>query len=211
LAVIYDSRKVEPLEEIGGVTVPARELDYVKLPGVKREFRGFDRNPYLVSMRAGELRFALADVHVYFGEEGEEAGMERRCLEALRGGALGRPAAARQGGLHGRRLALGDFNPPVAARTDPVYRALTRRGLHLPPHSTKVGGSNLSDDAQYDQMAVFPGPVEEAIEKRGVFDFDGALFRDLWGESERQQKRFRSYVKYYISDHRPLWAPLTVG
>ena len=62
-------------------------------------------------------------------------------------------------------LALGDFNLPVQDETDPVFRALTRKGLHLPPHSTKVGGSNLSDDAQYDQMGVFPGAMEEAIDR----------------------------------------------
>src|SRR5262249_48606234 len=107
-------------------------------------------------------------------------------------------------------LALGDFNLPVSDASDPIFRALTRKGLHLPPHSTKVGGSNLNDDAQYDQMAVFPGPMEEAIERTGVFDFDGAIFPALWGPTAEDQKRFRSYVKYYLSDHRPLWASLKV-
>jgi len=48
-------------------------------------------------------------------------------------------------------------------------------------------------------MGVFPGAMEEAIEQTGVFDFDGALFRDLWGESKAEQTKFRSYVKYYLS------------
>jgi hypothetical protein len=150
-------------------------------------------------------------VHLYFGGGSDKQAIERRCLEAY---ALGRWADLRRRDKQAYTpnvLALGDFNLPVRAASDPVYRALTRRGLHLPPHSTKVGGSNLNDDAQYDQMAVFPGPMEEAIEQVGVFDFDGALFRDLWGESEEAQKRFRSYVKYYISDHRPLWAALGIG
>ena len=37
-----------------------------------------------------------------------------------------------------------------------------------------------------------------------VFDFDGALFRDLW--QKRPGSPFLSYVRYHISDHRPLWA-----
>jgi hypothetical protein len=66
-----------------------------------------------------------------------------------------------------------------------------------------------SDDAHYDQMALFPGPIEDAISATGVFDFDGAVFRDLWGNGTKAEaSKFRSYVKYYLSDHRPLWAQL---
>jgi hypothetical protein len=94
--------------------------------------------------------------------------------------------------------------------TEDVPIAVTRRGLVVPEHSTKVGGSNLNDDARYDQMALFPGAIEQAIGAIGVFDFDGAVFRDLWGTTEAEHKRFRSYVKNYLSDHRPLWAELRV-
>ena len=45
----------------------------------------------------------------------------------------------------------------------------------------------------------------------GIFDFDGAVFRDLWGETKAAQARFRSYVRYYLSDHRPLWAAVSVA
>jgi endonuclease/exonuclease/phosphatase family metal-dependent hydrolase len=210
-AYIFDSRKVTALEEVGRVTVPVSELNDVRLRTVKQPFQGFDRNPYLVSFRAGKLELVLANVHLYFGGGSSERGIERRCLEAY--------AVARWADLRRRDeqaytrnvLALGDFNLPVRSEKDSVYQALTRRGLQLPPHSTKVGGSNLSDDAQYDQMAVFPGPIEKAIERTGVFDFDGALFRGLWGNTEKQQTKFRSYVKYYLSDHRPLWTALDIG
>lgn len=207
-AFAYDRERVEIREEVGMVTVPARDLKRIVLPEVTLPFPGFDRNPYLVSFRADELEFVLANVHLYFGDESSKAGMERRCLEAF---AVGRWADSRRRDKEAylpNVLALGDFNLPVRDESDPVYRALTRKGLSLPPHSTKVGGSNLGDDAQYDQMGVFPGPMEEAIEQLGVFDFDGALFRDLWGPTKAEQTKFRSYVKYYLSDHRPLWAHL---
>ena len=42
----------------------------------------------------------------------------------------------------------------------------------------------------------------------GVFDFDMALFRDLW--ESRSQAEYRAYVRYYISDHRSLWMELAV-
>ena len=209
-AFLFDAEKVEVLEEIGEVTIPPKDLGSVKLPDVKGAFQGFDRNPYLVSFRAGRLDFVLANVHLYFGDGSEKAGMDRRCLEAY---AVGRWADLRRRNREAYTrnvLALGDFNLPLREETDPVYRALTRKGLALPPHSTKVGGSNLNDDAHYDQMAVFPGPMADAITAMGVFDFDGAVFRDLWGETKAQQARFRSYVRYYLSDHRPLWAQLRV-
>lgn len=208
-AVIFDGEKATLLDEIGRITVPPKDLASVKLPDVKQKFEGFDRNPYLVSLRVGKLEFVIADVHLYFGKEDAKS-IERRCLEAY---AIGRWADLRRRDKNAYTpnvIALGDFNLPVRDESDPIYRALTSKGLHLPPHSTKVGGSNLNDDAQYDQMAVFPGPMEEAIERSGVFDFDGALFRDLWGESKKEQSRFRSYVKYYLSDHRPLWASLKI-
>jgi hypothetical protein len=42
-----------------------------------------------------------------------------------------------------------------------------------------------------------------------VFDFDGALFQDLW--STRTKAKFLSYVRYHISDHRPLRLELTTN
>jgi endonuclease/exonuclease/phosphatase family metal-dependent hydrolase len=210
-AFLFDSRKVTQLEEIGRVTVPVSDLNDVRLPGVVQPFQGFDRNPYLGTFKAGKLSFVLANVHLYFGGGSSERALERRSLEAY---AIARWADLRNDDEEAYTrnvLALGDFNLPVRADSDPIYRALTKRGLKLPPHSTKVNGSNLNDDAQYDQMAVFPGPMEKAIERTGVFDFDGAVFRDLWGEKEEDQKRFRAYVRYYLSDHRPLWAALKTG
>lgn len=37
----------------------------------------------------------------------------------------------------------------------------------------------------------------------GVFDFDDAVFRSLYEDETRD---FLAYVRYYLSDHRPLWA-----
>ena len=37
-----------------------------------------------------------------------------------------------------------------------------------------------------------------------VFDFDGALFPDLW--DARPPTQFLAYSRFHISDHRPLWA-----
>ena len=59
----------------------------------------------------------------------------------------------------------------------------------------------------YDEVAFFPQKTKEDFTGRmGVFDFDGAVFNDLWdASSKKQQQKFFQYVRYYIADHRPLW------
>ena len=42
----------------------------------------------------------------------------------------------------------------------------------------------------------------------GIFDFDEALFPYLW--QTRTEKQFRSFLRYYISDHRILWAEFKI-
>jgi endonuclease/exonuclease/phosphatase family metal-dependent hydrolase len=230
-AFLYDAEKVVPREEVGEVTVTPIELRRVRLPHVAGRFAGFDRNPMIASFQVDGTMLLLASVHLYFGSgrpaglpddeaadgaaaaaDGADAepppavGIDRRVLEAY---AVARWAAAQHRSRHAYTsnvIALGDFNLPVRTPGDRVYDALVRRGLHVPAHSTHVGGSNLAGDAHYDQMAVFPGAVEEAIEQVGIFDFDGAVFRDLWGAgTAADRRRFQSYVRYHLSDHRPLW------
>jgi hypothetical protein len=99
---------------------------------------------------------------------------------------------------------LGDFNLEQVGWDDPIWVMLGKRGLHLAPHSTHVGGSNIRDDRAYDQLAFFPGPTEERLEESGVFDYDGAIFKTLW--ESRSPADFYKYLQYYVSDHRILWA-----
>lgn len=206
IAFLYDTRKLTLREKVGELAVPPSDLQDIRLPDIDVQFTGFDRNPFLAAFEAGGFVFVLLNVHLYFGDEDSATGMARRCLEAY--------AVARWADLRRRSrnaftpniVALGDFNLPKREPGDPVFDALTRRGLRIPPHSTHVGGSNLNDDAHYDQVAVFPGPVEDAITRLGIFDFDGALFADLWADPRRTEEQFRAYMRYYISDHRPLWA-----
>ena len=89
---------------------------------------------------------------------------------------------------------------------DPVYKALVQRGLQLPAHTTKVY-SNISNDKTYDQIAFLPG-MKSRIVTHGVFPFDNALFADLY--KSKPAADFKSYVRYYISDHRPMWMELNI-
>ena len=208
LGFLYDSDRVRPLELVGELAVPPSSARWVRLPGVEQRFRGFDRNPYLAAFQAGELRFTAVTVHLYFGSAARRA-LNRRSLEAY--------AVARWADLHRRRpwayarhvVALGDFNLPKAEAGDPVYDAPARRGLHLPAHSSRVG-SSVRTDRQYDQVAVFDrGAATLLTGRAGVFDFDGAVFAELW--ERRSRKEFLDFVRYHLSDHRPLWAELRTG
>ncbi len=208
MVYLYDRKKVKLLELVGEIAVPPSAHQDIKLPGITQPFTGFDRNPYLAAFKAGSFTVLLVNVHLYFGKESEAASIERRCLETY---AVARWADLNVKSKHAYAtdiIALGDFNLPKADPADPVYRALTRRGLQLPPHSTEVG-SAIASDSHYDQVAFFPSQTKQEFTGQcGVFDFDGAVFKTLW--ETRTPAQFRAYVRYYLSDHRPLWAEFRI-
>ena len=203
MTFVYDATKLEVLEEVGEVAFAPSDYRRVVLPGITQRFDGFDRNPYLATFTVGGLTISLVNVHLFFGSDSKRS-KNRRSLEAY---AVARYADLRRTSPHSPTrdiVALGDFNLPKAQPGDPIYEALTRRGLHLPQHSTQIG-SNLNSDSHYDQVAFFPGETASDFTGRsGVFDFDGAVFARLW--ATRGRADFQAYVRYHLSDHRPLWA-----
>ena len=202
LAFYYDSEQVTFLEKVGEVAIPPASQRYIQLPGVTQKFSGFDRNPYVGSFQSGPFTFIIASVHLYFGSDSSRD-RNRRALEAY---AVGRWADLRRKSPHAfstNIIVLGDFNIPKVQPGDDIYEALVKRGLVLPEHSNAIG-SNLSSDKDYDQIAFFPGALQDAFVRSGVFDFDGALFSHLW--ETRSEADFKAYLRYYISDHRILWA-----
>lgn len=206
MAFVYDSTKISLLENIGHIVIPPAAFRFIKLPGVPGTFTGFDRNPYLGTFQAKLFTIQLACVHLFYGSE-QPADLARRTLETF---AVARWADLRQkSDLSFTRnvIALGDFNLPKTAPSDPIYKALTAKGLELPLHSSMVG-SNLAGDNHYDQVAIVPGEARTALTGvQGVFDFDQVVFHDLWLSSP---KNFNAYVKYYLSDHRPVWVQFAI-
>ena len=214
LAFVYDSDRVELLEKVGEIAFAPADSKNVKLPGIEQKFDGFDRNPFLAAFKAGPLTFLLVSVHLFFGKETSADNpttidMNRRALETYgvaRWCDLRRKSA---NAYTANIIALGDFNLPVAEPGDPIFDALTKRGLRLPQHSTALG-SSIAKDKHYDQIAFFPpGQTQDALVRASaVFDWDGAIFKTLW--QDRGPKAFFEYVRYYISDHRLLWAELSL-
>jgi endonuclease/exonuclease/phosphatase family metal-dependent hydrolase len=202
-AFLFDTRRVSKLREVGRLSIPPSQLARIKLPGTGTPFPGFDRGPYLASFASGGFRFSLLNVHLFFGSE-KPADLDRRTLETF---AVAWWADSRHRDSRSYLtdiVPLGDFNLPKAAPGDRIFDALVSLGLEVPPHSSQIG-SAIASDSYYDQIAFFPGTTQARFTgASNVFDFDGALFQDLW--QTRQGSPFLAYLRYHISDHRPLWA-----
>lgn len=208
MAFIYNNRKIKLIEEIAELAVPPSDYGNIKLPAIKAKFSGFDRYPFLVSFQMKSFRFSLLNVHLYYGDATEHKSIERRCLEAF---CVGRWANLRSKGKYsytGKNIfALGDFNLPKVDESDPVHSALVNFGLQLPEHTSKIY-SNLNNDKAYDQIAFLPA-MKNSIVSHGIFPFDNALFAEIY--KNKTHADFRDYIKYYISDHRPMWMELNSG
>lgn len=209
LAFIYDSTKIQVLEEIAEYAIPPSDYTDIKLAGISAAFKGFDRSPYLVSFKTGSFQFTLMTVHLYFGDDTDIKKLGRRCLEVY---AVARWADLRTKSKYTYNdirdvFALGDFNLPKIDKEDIVYKALVKRGLELPEHTSLVY-SNLNNDKQYDQIAFLPGSKSRIISS-GIFPFDNAAFADIY--TTKTKTEFKGYMKYYLSDHRPMWIEVDIS
>ena len=208
MAFLYDSKKLTVLEEVGEIAFPPSRHKSIKLPGIDAQFNGFDRTPYLVAFSVGNTSLMFVNVHLFYGDE-KPASIARRSLETF---AVAKWADLRKKSQYSftrELVVLGDFNMPKCEPGDPIFTALTKLGLDLPEHSTQIA-SAISSDANYDQVAFFPETTQSRFTGlKGVFDYDTKIFPDLW-ENGANQKNFKAYLRYYISDHRPMWVQLSI-
>lgn len=208
LSYLYDSNKFQLLEEVGEIAFPPSQYGRIKLPGVRETFNGFDRSPYLAAFKSGSSSYTFVNVHLFYGQA-QSTSIGRRVLETF---AVAKWADMRRKSPFSftrELLALGDFNMPKSEPGDAVYNALTKLGLELPEHSTQIA-SSIANDSNYDQIAFMPGMTSQCFTGlKGVFDFDTCLFPELW-QGGANATNFKSYIRYYLSDHRPMWVQLTV-
>lgn len=202
-AFLFDTRKVSRLKEVGRLSIPPSQLAKIKLPATTTTFPGFDRGPYLASFESGSFKFSLLNVHLFYGSP-KPADIDRRTLETYAVAWWADRKHRDKRSYVSEIVPLGDFNLPKQAKGDPIFDALCSLGLEAPEHTSKIG-SSIASDSYYDQVAFFPGPTKDRFTgATNVFDFDGALFQDLW--QQRPGKPYFSYLRYHVSDHRPLWA-----
>ena len=236
LGFIYDSEKIKLGKLFAEIAIPEREFikhDVVVSYKKNREnivevyfqhqFTPFDRNPFIGTFEAGKISFTLVNVHLYFGgfknadNIEERAKYVRRVLEILM---LSKWADKRRKGknTYDRDIMLvGDMNVPKMDSSEAAFRALKKSGLEPQDYFTKTGGSNLSGAKAYDQMAITEGSIKDKMIDYDVFDFDAAVLASKWDElveeygGKKAVSKFNSYVKFYISDHRPLWIQLDIS
>ena len=67
LVYIYDSSRVKTRELFAEIAIPESDRKKYDPPDIPRKFKGFNRNPFLVSFERNEFCFILANVHIYFG------------------------------------------------------------------------------------------------------------------------------------------------
>ena len=210
MAFVYDSRKVKLAEEIGEVAFPPSQYASVRVEGASGAFAGFDRSPYLGTFVAPHFSLTLLNVHLYFGGE-QQAHIHRRALETAAVARWARLRAASKYATTRDVLALGDFNMPRGEPGNLVYGAATKAGLKRPAHSSQVPTAIASDN-QYDQILYFPEQTEPKLKAMGVFDYDTAVFSSLWNGAVNQNRTsFCAYLRYYLSDHRPVWCQMSMA
>lgn len=208
LAFIYNTSRLTRMQLAGELVLSGFERSSpkvtIKNKKYKMKFTGFNRNPYLAAFRSHQFVFTLANVHILYGSG--TRGFRRRIGEVF---ALAEWAHERVTEKYDRTfdhdiILVGDFNIPKLKKSDPVGKQLTRFGMQSTMYGSFVG-TNLSGRDQFDQIAFHPQYTQNKFTgNSGVFDFDKAIFRDIWEMYVLES--FTDYVAYHISDHRLIWS-----
>ena len=213
LGYLYNASKLEKRGLVAELAMRSSERRRITIEvGEEKEemdFEGFNRNPYMATFVAGNFEFTLVNVHLYWSDKRLRL-LETKALSSWAKKRSKKPSSH----LPSKDIMLlGDFNMPQLKEGDMYYDEIIENGLVAPLHETEYIGSNLAGDKNYDQLFFFPKHTNEDFEqgKIGVVDFDNAVFRDLWKSDNTHKKEyFFKYIRYYIADHRPLWAQFDI-
>ena len=207
LGFIFDRTRVSRLQLAGELVIPRndRKTVTVKYDGNDTEAKltGFSRNPYIAAFRSGQFSFTLVNVHILWGSG--KSGYLRRIAEVfnLAAWANERVTEKAHRTFDHDIILIGDFNIPKANTKDRVGRQLLKFGMQLTKHSSQTG-SNLAGTDHYDQIAFHPQHTQNKFTGRsGVFDFDKAVFHDIW---KNHQQHFTQFTKFHLADHRLIWS-----
>jgi endonuclease/exonuclease/phosphatase family metal-dependent hydrolase len=165
--------------------------------------QSFWRAPYMCSFRAGNFDFIVITTHARWGDSipGRKAELQ---LLADWIDTRFKDKSVEDHDL----IVMGDFNVP--ALDDPLYSALTSRGLQIPLPLRKlqsgdqvIGGTNLEKNARYDQILHLPTVAANFMRAGGTLDFfiDDAHIAELFPDKKYTRQQF----SFQLSDHLPLW------
>ncbi|MBX7152637.1 endonuclease, partial [bacterium] len=168
--------------------------------------QSFWRAPYMCSFRAGNFDFIVIATHTRWGDsiEGREA--ELRMLSEWIDSRFKNKYVEDHD-----LIVMGDFNIPQIG--DKLFKALTGRGLQVPDALIElkegdqiIKGSNLGQDARYDQILHFPTLDKRFSKTGGVFNFYGsnAVVKKLFPDKNYSLTEF----SFQLSDHFPVWVQI---
>lgn len=191
VAYLYDKRAVT-------FTGLAAEADP---PRVKKRGSGqymplitWWRSPYMASFSAGNFDFVLLTAHIRWG------GGPRERIAPLQ--ALAEWVDKRRNDKHvvdADWIVMGDFNIPKIG--DPLFEAITSRGLRIPKALLGEHGSNLDKSKRYDQILHDCTHPERFTEDAGALDFYAGDHKALYPGVKMDKRQFT----FELSDHLPLW------
>jgi hypothetical protein len=165
--------------------------------------RSFWRAPYMCSFRSGNFDFVAVATHARWG-----TGTEGRRAELQMLADWIDVRFASKDVEDKDLIVMGDFNVPKLG--DPLFTALTSHGLMVPDALVSlkagdqaIGGSNLSENARFDQILHMPTMKKRFANVGGALDFyiSEAKIKELFPTQGYTRDKF----SFQISDHFPVW------
>jgi endonuclease/exonuclease/phosphatase family metal-dependent hydrolase len=165
--------------------------------------QSFWRAPYMCSFRAGNFDFIAIATHARWGNSTAKRGAELKMLAEW----IDTRFKNKYVEDHDL-LVMGDFNTPKM--DDSLFQALTSDGLQVPAPLAhlKLGdriveGSNLNQNARYDQILHLPTDEKRFTDKAGTLDFygGGEGIKELFPDKNYTREQFT----FQLSDHFPVW------
>jgi len=165
--------------------------------------QSFWRAPYMCAFRAGNFDFIVIATHARWGNSLDARQAELQLLSDWIDTRFKKKFVEDHD-----LLVMGDFN--TRTLDDPIFRALASHGLKIPKPLIQltvgdrvVGGSNLGNDARYDQILHLPTIPGNFTNCGGALDFfiDDAHIDELFPGKNYSRRKFT----FQMSDHLPIW------
>jgi hypothetical protein len=153
------------------------------------------RSPYMASFVAGNFDFTVLTAHLRWGKSvGEREEALRHLAEWIHRRQTSRYVFDKD------IIVVGDFNIPKVG--DSLYKAITSKGLEMPPALAAVRFSTVSGQGRYDQILHYSKSGKSFTNNGGILDFYQGDHTGLFPELTKEQFTFQ------LSDHFPLWIQL---
>ncbi|MBL7748840.1 MAG: endonuclease/exonuclease/phosphatase family protein [Chitinophagaceae bacterium] len=207
LAFLYDKRTVS-FKNIAGQVI---------LPKTTKQQDQFARAPYVIRFQSGWIKFDIATVHIYYGDDVKSGAKYKKRVEEI--GQIVKYFSDFYINDKGKNEAdnmfiLGDFN--IEDTKSDTYKAATSARFAIPDSilNGNLPGSNQLQTKIYDQILYYSKYNNIKFSAAGVYNLYDTVFNDFSQYQERieahygkklAKKDFTDFRSYQMSDHLPLW------